>query len=515
MKDIIRRVLLEHRLSLIEQRTKWTLEMVMDLAKNFDKLVDFRKAHPNALQWAQKNGHLSTVTSHMEKRKEWTKDEVMSLAKNFTKIKDFQNAFPNAYSAALNNGWKEDVTSHMVKQKESWTLEKVLELAQMAKNMEDFRTKFPRAYDASRNHQGWKEEVWKLYKPQQVEWTYDLAKSIADRYDDLTEFQKNESKAIAAIRRLGWLDLLSHMKKDKRTWTDNEIRQEALKYDNVKDFREKSSDAYYAAFSHKIYDEVTAHMKRQYTLDWTKDMVWKEALKYNTRSEFMDGNYAAYQQAHSKGWIEDVTSHMTRLGNLYKRIVYVYEFPDNSAYIGLTLNKEDRDRRHKQKIKSAVFKHIQATGLQPTLKYVSDDYIDAEDARKLEHCTIEEYRAKGWNILNKASAGGLGGCSRIWRKDEVIKLAQKYDSPSDFKSKHSSAFNAAEKNGWLKDVTKHMTKTKTKWTKDLLFSLMDKYNLPKELRKNDPKTFTAAFRILGNQGIIDFYTQKNDLSNKR
>jgi hypothetical protein len=396
----------------------------------------------------------------------------------------------------------------MVRQKETWTLDKVLDLARKTKNMEEFRNTYSKAYDASRHHKGWKEEVWKLFEPQQITWTYELAKSIADKYDDLTDFTNKETKAIAAIRRLGWLDLLGHMKKDKRTWTDDEIRQEASKYNSVSDFRKYAKNAMDAAVNHGIYDEVSSHMNRAYT-DWTKDMVWKEALKYKTRSEFMNGNYAAYQQAHVKGWVDDVTSHMTRVGNLYKRLVYVYEFPDNSVYVGLTFNKDDRDRRHKTKEKSAVYQHIKKTGLQPTMKLISDEYIDAEDARNLESCTIEQYRENGWFILNKAKAGGLGGfCAKKWTKDEVHNLALQYSSPTRFKSKHSSAFNAAERNGWLSDITKHMTKKKTKWTRDLLLQKMSQFISPTEFRKNDSDSHQAAFRILGNDFIKDYYKNK-------
>lgn len=505
MRNLILKLLQEH---ISEQRKFWTYDEVKDIAKKYSTLKDFRENESRAFLWAKKNKFLPEITSHMVRQKvSKSKDDISNLAVNYTKLGDFIKDYPNEYRQATQKGWS-DLFSGLTPTRESWTLEKVLDLAKNTKSMEDFRKTYPNAYDVSRRHEGWKEELWKLFKPQQVSWTYELAKSIADKYDDLTDFQKNESKTLAAIRRLGWLDLLSHMNKDKRTWTDDEIRQEALKFDNVKDFREKSRQAYYAATSHKIYDEVTAHMERAYTLEWTKDMVWKEALKYNTRSEFMKGNYAAYQQAHNKGWIEDVTSHMTRLGNLYNRIVYVYEFPDNSAYVGLTLNKKDRDQRHKQKVKSAVYKHIQATGLQPVLKYVTDDYINAEDARNMEKCTIEKYRQDGWNILNKADAGGLGGCSKNWKKGEVIVMALKYNQPSEFRRKHSSAFNAAKRNGWLDDIFKHMTNKKRRYSDDDISLEMGQYPSSTELRKQNENLWSAAYRRFGSKFITDFYKNK-------
>ena len=506
MKNIIKKILKEY---ISEQKKFWSYDEVKDEALKYDNLKDFREKSNSAFQWAKRNKLIPELTSHMIRQHvSKTKSEIYDLVKNYTTQKDFIKDYPNEYRQAKQKGWT-DIFDHLKKSKENWTLDKVLDLARKVSNMEEFRNDYPNAYDASRRYEGWKEEVWKLYEPQQIKWTYELAKSIADQYDDLTDFAKSESKAHAAIRRSGWLDLLDHLKKDKRTWTDDEIRQEASKYNTIKDFSEKSLQAYYAAQSHGIYDEVTKHMERAYT-DWTKDMVWKEALNYKTRSEFQDNNGAAYQAAQKNGWIDDVTSHMERLGNLYKRIVYVYEFPDNSVYVGLTLNKTDRDRRHKQKPKSAVYQHIKKTNLIPTLKYISDDYIDAEDARNQERCTIEEYKSKGWNVLNKAKAGGLGGCAKKWTKDEILRMAKEFDSPSKFKDRRSSAYNAAKRNGWLDEVTKHMANKKIKWTDDMIMSQLSNYDSVGDLRNSNPKLFAVAFRRLGNDFLKKYY---NDIHN--
>jgi predicted GIY-YIG superfamily endonuclease len=506
MKNIIKKILREY---IVEQKKFWSYDEVKDEALKYDNLKDFREKSNSAFQWAKRNKLIPELTSHMIRQHiSKTKSEIYDLVKNYTTQKDFIKDHPNEYNQAKRKGWT-DIFDHLKKSKESWTLDKVLDLARKVSNMEEFRNTYPNAYDISRRYEGWKEEVWKLYEPQQTKWTYELAKSIADQYDDLTDFSKSEPKAHAAIRRLGWLDLLDHLKKDKRTWTDDEIRQEASKYKTISDFRNYARNAMDAAINHGIYDEVTKHMERAYT-EWTKDMVWKEALNYKTRSEFQDNNGAAYQAAQKNGWIDDVTSHMERLGNLYKRIVYVYEFPDNSVYVGLTLNKTDRDMRHKQKPKSAVYQHIKKTNLIPTLKYISDDYIDAEDARNQERCTIEEYKSKGWNVLNKAKAGGLGGCAKKWSKDEILRMAKEFDSPSKFKDRRSSAYNAAKRNGWLDEVTKHMVNKKIKWTDDMIMSQLSNYDSVGDLRNSNPKLFAVAFRRLGNDFLKKYY---NDIHN--
>ncbi len=56
-------------------------------------------------------------------------------------------------------------------------------------------------------------------------WDSDSPREFKRLAAELKEKRKN-----ANIRRLGWNELMNHLTKDKRTWTDDEIRQEASKY---------------------------------------------------------------------------------------------------------------------------------------------------------------------------------------------------------------------------------------------------------------------------------------------
>ena len=201
---------------------------------------------------------------------------------------------------------------------------------------------------------------------------------------------------------------------------------------------------------------------------WTKELAHQEALKYNTKVDFKKNSPRAYSAAHSHKWINDITTHMIPLGHLYKRMVYAYEFPDNSVYIGLTLNKGKRDQAHKDinKISSPVAQHIINTNSTPEYKIISD-YVDAQDAQDLENCTIEKYNQEGWTILNSYKGGSLGACHRFWTKDMAHEEALKYNTKIEFKTGSKNAYQAAQKYGWLNDITRHMTPVdRTVWTYD-------------------------------------------------
>lgn len=107
------------------------------------------------------------------------------------------------------------------------------------------------------------------------------------------------------------------------------------------------------------------------------------------------------------------------------RIVYAYTFPkQNLAYIGLTGDEKKRAASHrslKAQKTTAVSRYIRETGLEPEYKIVSatdenpSGWVDENTARDLECHFMADYKAKGWDLLNLAPCGSLGGSVR----DEV------------------------------------------------------------------------------------------------
>lgn len=104
------------------------------------------------------------------------------------------------------------------------------------------------------------------------------------------------------------------------------------------------------------------------------------------------------------------------------RIVYAYTFPEqNLAYIGLTGSEKTRARAHKslkaQKT-TAVSRYIRETGLNPNYEIVSateenpSGLVDEKEAARLECHYMAEYKKNGWELLNLAPCGSLGGSVR-------------------------------------------------------------------------------------------------------
>lgn len=185
---------------------------------------------------------------------------------------------------------------------------------------------------------------------------------------------------------------------------------------------------------------------------------------------------------------------MSNVGNKYKRLIYSFEFPDNSVYVGLTYNSNERRNEHlnpKRSKKSAVYKYILLSGLIPEY-YELTEYVDKEIAIKLEEKYLNEYKINGWKILNKYKTGTLGGNTIIWTKEKCIENASKFLTIKEWRINNNSVYCTAIKRGWIEECTNHMIRSYKTWTKEKCVEDAKKYLTVMEWRKHSEGAFKAS-----------------------
>ena len=385
-------------------------------------------------------------------------------------------------------------------------------------------------------------------------WTKKHCAEEAKKYQNRSSFCKGSNGAYTAALKHSWLDeICSHMEiRWKKRWTSKELcAEEAKKFNNRKEFAEFSSGAWAAAQQKGWLDEICSHMEVRWQKKWdTKAKCAKEAKKYKNRTDFQRYSPGAWNAANKHNWLDEICSHMETYGNLFLRCIYAFEFSDISVYIGLTDNIQRREKQHLKSSNSAVYKHIQKTSLTPILQ-ILHEYTDKELAKTLEKFYIEDYRSKGWNILNRAKAGSLGGKYVVWTYEECKSHALQCSTRSEFITKHPGAYASAIKNKWLDDICQHMelkfeikndSETvrleaqkystrqefkhgsnsayeyarkhhlldaicthmtrplpKVKWTDEAIFEEAKKYSSKEEFRKGNSSAYSIAYK----KGIID------------
>ena len=264
------------------------------------------------------------------------------------------------------------------------------------------------------------------------------------------------------------------MKKPNNYWTKERCKDIALKYNNRNEFRKHDASCYRTSLKNKWLDDICSHMKYKITY-WNYKLCSEESLKYKNKSDFMKYCHGAYDYAIRNNILNDICSHMIKIGNKEYRCVYVFEFDDNSAYVGLTYNLIKRENEHNNK--GPVYKHILKTKSKYKLIQLTD-YIKKDYAQTIEEKTINSYKYNKWNVLNTNMESTLGGSNIYWTFDKCKEESLKYNHRNEFRKMKVGAYNSARLNGWLNDICSHMKvdKSKRAWSEDdINFLIENKY----------------------------------------
>lgn len=304
-------------------KIKWTLESCLQDAIKYNTKIDWIKSSPSAYKKSRENGWLEECCKHMKPaRTRPTKEECIKDALKYNSHNEWMKNSSKYYNCAREYKWMNCCCEHM---------------------LHNLVVKFT---------------------------TIDDCKSIALECKTKTEFKKKNRKCYIFCKKNGWLEeCCKHMKKrDYKKWNKQECIEDALKY-NTRSSWFKNSKLYRTAHKNGWLDECCKHMKQiiKPNYYWTKERCIESASLCETRSQFQKKFRGAYLSVKRNGWSEECYKHMKICGHIYKRMIYSYEFEDNSVYVGLTCNENKRKVSHRRK-DSSVYKHIEKTGIKPIYK---------------------------------------------------------------------------------------------------------------------------------------------------
>lgn len=334
-----------------------------------------------------------------KERNYWNKEMCMIESKKYTKKSEFQKFSKGAYESARKNKWLDEICAHMIK-----------------------------------------------IKPKYF-WNKDRCEQEAKKFLTKKDFRKNSPGAYNSSKTNGWLDeICQHMIHKKKNasgyWTLHRCIEEAKKYKTRKEFINHSYVCYQVSLKNNWIDIVCNELPGWRPKNfWTKESCADEAKKYKTRVEFEKYSSSAYQKSIRMGWMDEICQHMRKVGNHHKRCIYAIEFEDNHAYIGLTYDVEKRFELHKNlNRRSSVSEHIIKTKLEPKIKILTD-YIDVEDASKMEEFYKNKYLQNDWIVLNKVKCGATGSSKLFWNLERCKAEFTKYETKNEFRKKSPGAYN--------------------------------------------------------------------------
>lgn len=299
-----------------------------------------------------------------------------------------------------------------------------------------------------------------------------------------------------------------------RKWTYDNCRDEARKYRTKVEFQKGNAGAYKYALDNGLLEtfDWLEEVKKPNGY-WTRERCEEEARKYKTKGEFLQGCAAAHRASVRNGWLDDYDWLIDQRINIIKDkidCVYVYVFEDTKvAYVGRTLM-----RRQKKRDKEHIFN----LDNDNVARYAKKQHVPVPPMKILEsNLTLEEgldredywrkwYEQQGYTMLNRLATGigkgSLGGISHgKWNKKTCFKEAQKYKSAHEFEEANGSAYDAARRNGWVKDYTWFIKLWEPKWDKETCYKEAQKYKTRTEFQKGSAGAYNKALR----RGWIEDY----------
>ena len=248
---------------------------------------------------------------------------------------------------------------------------------------------------------------------------------------------------------------------------------------------------------HKVKQYYDLPLGKRNRKKYSDEEVRQAARRYKYKEDFHKQDSALYFCALRRGLMKDF--HWLRSKpNLYDSINYIYRYffmEQNAVYIGRTINIEKRDRDHRRdrgEKSSIVFRYAKANGKEIPQLEVLEQGLSGEESQVAEDRYVRLYRGKGFKILNSGATGlgtGSMGKKRYFTRVKVIEESHKYETLAEFRENSRPYYEAACKYGWIHDhefdfLQRKIRNSKT-LTEDYCRVIARRYKSRKELIKGD------------------------------
>ena len=447
----------------------------------------------------------------------WTYERCYEVARKCHSKSELRKLCVSVLNAAVKNGWISDYTWFKTLWAPRWNRESCYKEAKNYKSRGSFKEGCPSGYKVAREHRWLDDYTWfktPIKRAQSGYWTYERCYQEAKKYKTQKEFGEKANGAKQFAMKKGWIKDYTWFEYPFR-WTRELCEKEVRKYKTKRDFQKTNAGAYQYAWKKGLLETFDwfEEIKKPNGY-WNRERCREEAQKYKSKKEFLKGNAAAHHAAVINGWLDDYDWLIDKRIDIIKDkidCVYVYVFEDTkAAYVGRTLI-----RRQKKRDKEHIF-NLEADNVA---RYAMNHHVPVPPMTILEtNLTLEEgldredywrrwYEDHGYTMLNRLATGiGKGSLGAIshgkWNRKTCYEEAKKYKSATEFLKANGSAYDAARRNGWIKDYTWFDVLWEPKWDKESCFEEAKKYKTRGEFQKGSVGAYNKAI----GKGWIEEYT---------
>ena len=441
----------------------------------------------------------------------WNITTLTESAKRFNTVSAWSKADMGAYIASRKQGLLKEVTAHMLSHAESiskgrttWTKQACLESSKKYSTRIEWEKQDPTAYLAARRHD-WFEECTKhmiRIKQKNGYWTLDTCLAEAKKYKTISEWvKKSASSYQAALGNQEWfVQCTNHMTKLwEKKWNEKTILDDAKQFLTQQEWSRDNSGGYYAALKRGLVEKATAHMiknprwhgvatihriLKSYEFEYIEEKMFddcrdKRKLPFDFFLPELNLIIEYHGVQHKRGWQGRGAESIQRRDSIKKKYceekeIHFLEIKEWEIQTGFELE-------------NAIIQKIQQIFplLTPRKRNLTDqEILDTQvkvnfNLEKLKAIALQyDTRAKlkrgnepAYNFACRhdliddicthmqTKAQAQSEALKKWTKELVIISAFKFNTSREWATGEGSAYNAARREGWLSEATKHFPKT--------------------------------------------------------
>ena len=282
-------------------------------AMKYNTRFEFQKNSRSAYGSAKRNNWLNEICSHMIEVKKpsdyWTKEKCHEEALKYKTRTEFYNNEPSAYKKAQENNFLDDICKHMIIVGDKY------KRCIYSYEFSDNHVYVGLTYNTDDRHKRHISENNSIVNIHMSKTGFEPIMNQLTDYIDVEEAVNMEEYYVNYYKKNGWV-ILNRIKtgsigsNKKHKWTYEKCKEEALKYNNKRDFTKYGKGAYSYAYKRGWKDDICSHMieLKKPNGYWTKERCENEYLKYNNIKQFKQLSKGAYDSAKRNKWLDSLNN---------------------------------------------------------------------------------------------------------------------------------------------------------------------------------------------------------------
>jgi uncharacterized protein YdcH (DUF465 family) len=291
----------------IISEAKYTDDDIRQEASKYNTQNEFMKGSPKIFYSAENRRMLDDLFPNRKthsKIKKYSDNDIRQDALKYSSSGEFHKNSPNLYTLAFKRGLIDDLFPDR-KKNNQYSNDDIKQEASKYKSQNEFMKGSPTMFYLSAN----RKMLDNLYPDRRKygQFSDDDIRQEASKYNTQNEFMKGSFKMFRTAANRKMLDDLFPDRKRGRgrtsTYSDDDIRQEALKYNTQNEFKKGSSKMFHTAANRKMLGNLFPDRNRGVFSD---DDIRQEASKYNSEIGFRKGNHQMFYSAVKRKMLDDL-----------------------------------------------------------------------------------------------------------------------------------------------------------------------------------------------------------------